>query len=163
MAGLKCAQPFDQINGVATAYKTIWQLKAPTNQRVKLTAFRLGCMGVVTTDPPVLVRLLLQTTAGTGGTAGTPVLTDRDASETIQSTTLLGPASGTWAATGGGTGAEPTASTIFYTDSIHPQGRIPEMFFQPEMWLKGGERVGLMVNVGSGAVNGFVGTIFWEE
>lgn len=156
MAGLRCVQTFSGIAGVSSAYKTLCQITAPSNQRLKITAIRLGCGGITTTDPPVLVQLVVQSSPGTGGSAGTPVLLDDEMTEAIQTTTLTGPTSGTWT-------GEPTPGNVKYQDAIHPQGRVPEVFFQPEIWVKGATRIGLRVNVGSGAVNSFSGSIYWEE
>jgi hypothetical protein len=157
MAGLNCVQTFSGVQGVASAFKTLCQLTAPANQRVRLKAVRLGCSGTVTTDPPIQVRLIVQTTGGTGGVSGTPVSVDADLTETIQTTTLTGPtAASAWT-------AEPTATNVVYLDTIHPQGRIPEVHLLPELWIKGGGRIGLQVNVGSGATNTFYGALFFEE
>jgi hypothetical protein len=156
MAGLRCVQTFSGIAGVSSAYKTLVNLKTQTNQRIKITAVRLGGTGITTTDPPVLVQLLVQSGTPSGGVTGSPVKLDDEMTETIQTQTLTGPTSGAW-------GTEPTAGNVKYQDAIHPQGRIPEVFFQPELWVAGNSQFGLRVNVQSGAVNAFYGSIFWEE
>jgi hypothetical protein len=159
MAGLRCAVTFSGIGGVSSAYKTLIQLAAPANQRVKVAAVRLACEGTVTTDPPVMVQYLRQTSAGssTGTGAPAPVKLDADLSESIQTTATTGPTSGAW------TTSEPTAGDVLYQDAIHPQGRIPEVWILPEIWIPAGGRLGIRVNVGSGAVNSFGGTIYFEE
>jgi hypothetical protein len=157
MARLDCVQTFAGIAGAASAYKTLVQITAPTNQRVLIKAVRLGCSGTVTTDPPILVQLALQTSAGTGGVSGTPVILEDEMGESIQSTTLTGPvAAGAWT-------AEPTTTNIKYQDTIHPQGRIPEVWIQPNLIVKGGTRLGLRINVGSGGTNSFYGSLYFEE
>jgi hypothetical protein len=159
MAGLRGAVTFSGIAGVQSAYKTLIQVAAPSAQRIRITAIRLACEGTVTTDPPVMVQYVRQTSAGssTGTGTPTPVKLDVDLSETIQTTAITGPASGAW------TTSEPTATDVIYQDAIHPQGRIPEVWIVPEIWVPAGGRLGLRVNVGSGAVNSFGGTIYFEE
>jgi hypothetical protein len=157
MAKLEFTVPLSGIGLVASTWKTVGQIIAPANQRVLVWGWRLGLAGTVTTDPPVGVRLVVQTNAGTGGSSVTPVPLEDEMTETIQTTALAGPTSGTW-------GAEPTTGNLIkYLDTIHPQGRIPEIFLLKPIVIKGGTRLGLQMNNGSGAVNTVTGILYCEE
>lgn len=101
------AQTVEVALAAATA-KTIIQLVAPANHRVKVLGWGVSFDGTSATAEPVQVRLLRQTTAGTMS-ALTPVLT-RTAAETIQSTAQH-------TAT-----AEPTAGDVLDAIEVHPQG-----------------------------------------
>lgn len=96
------------------AAKTILQILAAANHALVIKSAWVGFEGVVTTNAPVLVEILRQSTAGTGGDAVTPKKID-DGSTTLEATGLSGP-SGTWS-------AEPTAGDIVFRDLVHPQSR----------------------------------------
>lgn len=155
MAALRGVVTFESIQIVTSANKTIVQLKAPSNQRVRITGFRIGCTGVVTTDAPLRVKGYQQTSAGTGGTSATPQKLEQSLSETIQTTAQTGPASGAWT-------AEPTAGVVQYENRVHPQGALNEtIYYTCDIIVKGGDYFGLVV-FGSQA-NTLDGCLYFEE
>lgn len=80
---LLTANSGSQTVAAATA-KTILQLTAAAQHRIRIQGFSITVGGVVPLD--LIVRVLRQTTAGTSGTAVTPVKLDSAAAETIQTT-----------------------------------------------------------------------------
>lgn len=115
-----------------TSAKTVLQVVAASNHRVKIKRWGLTCKGVVSTDPPVLVRLLRQSTAGTM-TALTPKKLG-DYTETVQTTAQH-------TATG-----EPTAGDVLAIREVHPQAGYYEILpFGDEIVIPGGGRVGIEV------------------
>lgn len=119
------------------AAKTLIQLVAPTNIRVKVLGWGVAFDGILTTGQPVGVRLLRQSTAGTMS-ALTPVNLN-SVSETIQSTAQH-------TAT-----AEPTAGNVLFTGQIHPQqGIVIQYPYGQEIIVPGGGRLGLEVNIPAG-------------
>jgi hypothetical protein len=129
---------------------TVLQITSPSNQRVKIKSFEIGFKGTVTTDAPLQIRLLRQTSAGTG-TSTTPVNTDGK-SETIQSTA------------GRAFSAEPTAGNVLWECSCHPQWSTGKAFpISEEFIVPGGGRVGLEVTIPSGGANTAFATIYCEE
>ena len=130
MAGIQVfAQTAEVALSAATA-KTVIQIVAPTNQRLKLKEWGVFFDGVSGTAEPVQVRLLRQTTAGTMS-ALTPV-SRVPISETIQTTAQH-------TAT-----AEPTAGDVLDVIECHPQGGY-EKIFAPgdEIIMAGGGRIGI--------------------
>jgi hypothetical protein len=127
-----------QVNiATGTSAKTLMQIVAPTNQRVILIEFGISFRGTSATDPPVLVELLRQTTAGTM-TSLTLVKADQSIAETIQSTAQH-------TSTG-----EPTAGDVYKSFNVHPQRGI---IWQPgpldQLMIPGGNRLGLRCTVGT--------------
>lgn len=96
-----------------TAAKTILQIVTPSTVRALLEALELSFDGVLASATPVLVELLMQTDAGTGGTAVTPVAVDRAGPASLV-TAQKGPA-GTWT-------AEPAAGTVLWSHRVTPAG-----------------------------------------
>jgi hypothetical protein len=132
MAGVRGKLVTPEI-ATGTAAKTLLQLIAASNHRVILKGFGVSFKGVTTTDPPVFVRLLRQTTAGTG-TTNNPVKVNSSDDETLQTT-------GTRAMS-----AEPTASDVLWSGEVHPQNAHAEWFpWGEEIVIPGGGRVGLEV------------------
>ena len=131
MAGIKCvANPGEITSGVAA--KTILQITAPTNQRLLIKKWGVFCKGIASTDSPIKVRLLRQTTAGTM-TAHTPIALGL-LTETIQ-TTAEHTAS-----------AEPTAGSVLAQREVHPQSGYYEIFpFGEEIIVPGAGRLGIEV------------------
>src|SRR5947209_5409639 len=80
MAGLRFKVPFGPVQLVASSFKTLVQIKAPTNQRVKITKVFLGFDGISATDPIPIIEFARQTTAGTGGRSITPSKGEQEAS-----------------------------------------------------------------------------------
>jgi hypothetical protein len=112
----------------AATAETILQLTAATNQRVKVKAFSVTVAGVVPVD--LTVRIVRQTTAGTSGTAVTPVKIEPAAAETIQ----------TVAATN--FSVEPTATDVLQYKRL--QGSYEKIFpLGQELIIAGGGRIGI--------------------
>jgi hypothetical protein len=132
MADLAAIQQVTNVS-IGTSQVTLVQIKAPTNQRVKITEISISFAGTTNTNAPVQVQGMIQTTAGTAS-AGTPKPIDGDIQETIQTTTQI-----TFT-------AEPTYSNILRTWYVHPQTgiTIPLSLIKPIV-LKGGTYFGLVV------------------
>lgn len=130
---------------VAATPKTILQVVALANHRVKILGWGVSFDGVSPTAEPVQVRLLRQTTAGTM-TAATPKKTDPGPTETLQTTALK-------AAT-----AEPTAGDVMRAVEVHPQGGYEEQLpFGQEYIVPGGGRLGIECNAPAGVnVRGWI-------
>ncbi len=119
-----------------TSVLTAIQIVTPANQRIKVKEIGVGFHGVVATDAPITVDLLLQTTAGTSSSL-TLGKEDSSAAETIQSTALQ-----TFS-------GEPTAGTIIRTWSVHPQtGMVLILPPGAEIKVGGGKKLGLRVTAG---------------
>lgn len=123
----------------STSTKTILQLVAAANHRVKVESIEIGFKGTSATEAPVLCELLVQSTAGTMS-AATPVKLNDDDGETLQTTALH-------TAT-----AEPTAGNVKWAVPIHPQTH-RVITFAPgrEIIINGGDRLGLRVNAPANA------------
>ncbi len=133
MAGVLFAAQSPKI-ATGVAAKTILQLVAATNTRIKLKEWSISFDGTSNTATPLLVELVRQTSAGTMTALTLRKINNSDA-ETLQSTSQH-------TAT-----AEPTdASDVPYTELIHPQtGYTWQAPFGGEIIVKGGERLGLRV------------------
>jgi len=110
--------------------KTVIQIIAATNHKVKVKSWGVFFDGISVTAEPVQVRLLRQTSAGTM-TGLTPVKRGTD------SETLLTTAQHT--AT-----VEPTAGDVMAAREVHPQSGYQEIFpMGDEVKIAGGGRVGI--------------------
>lgn len=141
------AQTSEVALAAATA-KTIIQLVAPANHRVKITNWGVYFDGVSETAAPVEVVLMRQTTAGTMSSL-TPVQ-KRPVAETVQSTAQH-------TAT-----AEPTSSDIIDMIEVHPQTGY-EKIYTPgqEVVIAGGGRVAIVCT--APAIVNVRGKIEFEE
>lgn len=130
---------------VAATAKTVVQIVAPANQRVKVLGFSVSFDGTSTTAQPVQGRILRQTTAGTVS-AGTPVPLEKDLSGTIQSTAGINAS------------VEPTAGDVLGTFAVHPQTGYTEFApFGQEILIQGGGRVGIELTAPAGVnVRGWI-------
>lgn len=116
-----------QALGAATA-ETVLQLTAASNHRVRVKGFSVTVAGTSPVD--LTVRVLRQSTAGTSGTAVTPVKVESGAAETIQ----------TSAATN--FSAEPTAGDVLQYKRL--QGSYEKIFpLGQELIVPGGGRIGI--------------------
>lgn len=114
----------------AATAKTVVQVSAPSNQRVKLLGWGLFFDGTSSSAEPVQVRLLRQTTAGTMSSL-TPAKLNTH-SETLQS-------SASHTAT-----AEPTAGDVLDVAEVHPQGGFEKIYPEgKEPRIAGGGRIGI--------------------
>jgi len=132
MAGIKS---FAQTGEIAsgTSKKTVLQVIAPSNQRLKVGEFHISFKGTTNTDAPVLVEIARQSTAGTMSSL-TLVKADESADETLQATAQH-------TAT-----AEPTETAVVKSFEVHPQGSYTwQATFGDELLVKGGTRLGIAV------------------
>lgn len=135
MAALQATLNIPSIALAAATAKTVGQITAPTNQRVKVLEFSVYFDGTSNTAQPVQFRILRQSTAGTSlvSTPLNPV--DADLPETIQTSGLVGAA---------GAQTEPTPGAVLLTGTIHPQtGWIYPLPFGQEFIVQGGGRIGI--------------------
>jgi hypothetical protein len=124
-----------------TALKTMLQVTAAANERLVVDSVDITFDSTSATAVPVLVRLYVQTTAGTGGTTVTPVKQDQSAG-TPTVTALKGPA-GTWT-------AEPTATDILRSWRIPPtSGQVVQLPLGREVISAVAGRIGLTVTAGA--------------
>ena len=124
-----------KVTGVATgtSIKTLLQIVAPTNQRVKIKEVGIGFHGISNTAEPILVQLKRQSTAGTKS-ALTLVKEDDTTPESIQTTAQH-------TAT-----VEPTAGDVIRTWTIHPQAaQVYQLPIEDEIIVGGGKRYALTV------------------
>lgn len=123
------AQTAEIALSAATA-KTVLQVIAPANHRVKIKGWAVYFDGVSTTAEPVQVRLLRQTTTGTMS-ALTPTKRGTE-SETVLTTAAH-------TAT-----LEPTAGDVLDICEVHPQQGYEVIFpLGDEIKVPGGGRVGI--------------------
>lgn len=117
--------------------KTILQVVAASNHRVKVQGWGISIKGTSATDPPVLVQVLRQTTAGTmtAGSAGTDIsLKNKADDETIQTTVQKNAT------------AEPTSGDIIESFEVHPQTGYRVFYpMGQEVIIPGGGRLGFKV------------------
>jgi len=111
-----------------TALKTIMQIFAAANHRIRVPVISISFEGTSATDAPIQVDIYRQTTAGTM-TALTLVKDNDGDDETIQTTAQH-------TAT-----VEPTKTDLLTSRLVHPQGRAD---FGPFI-VKGGGRIAIMV------------------
>lgn len=115
--------------------QTMLQIAAPANQRVLVHEIAISFQGISTTDTPILVEVLRQTTAGTMSSL-TPVKNNNGDDETIQTTAQH-------TAT-----VEPTGGDVLASRYVHPQSHF--IFYLPEpIVVKGGGRLGVRVTCGT--------------
>jgi len=116
---------------VAATAKTIIQVVAPANHRVKVLRWGVFFDGVVVTAEPIQVELTRQSTAGTS-VALTPVKNDDSLAESILST-----ARKTFT-------AEPTSGDIIDVVEVHPQQGYEIIYpMGQEKRCGGGNRIGI--------------------
>lgn len=114
----------------AATAKTVLQVVAAANHKIKILEWGVYFDGTSVTAEPVQIRLLRQTTAGTM-TALTPVKRSSD-SETLQTTAQH-------TAT-----AEPTAGDVLEVKEVHPQSGYEKIFpMGQEIKVPGGGRIGI--------------------
>jgi hypothetical protein len=134
---------------VAATEKTVVQVNAPAQQRIKISRVGIFFDGASTTAIPVRVKLILVSTAGTN-TALTLAKQLSSDSETIQSTA------------GENATAEGTNSTLLDEWLIHPQMGLDLTYaFGQEKIIVGGGRVAIKVT--APAVVNCIAKIEFEE
>jgi len=134
MAGiLASVQTAEITSGVAK--KTVLQLVAAANHRVKIKELSVSFKGTSGSATPVLIQVLRQSTAGTGGDALTAKKFNEGDDETLQTTALKDI-----------DGGEPTGSDEVMGEEIHPQGGWTwQAPFGGEIIVNGGDRLGIAV------------------
>jgi hypothetical protein len=124
-----------------TALKTVLQVAAAAQERLVPKSIDISFDSVSASAVPVLVRLYVQTTAGTGGTTVTPAKWDQTAG-TPTISALKGPA-GTWT-------AEPTATDILASWRIPPtSGMVMQLPLGDEVQSAVGGRLAITVTAGA--------------
>lgn len=112
----------------ANTAETVLQLTAAANHRIRIKGFSVTVAGTAAID--LTVRIIRQTTAGTSGTAVTPVKIEPAAAETIQTT----------AATN--FSVEPTATDVLQYKRL--QGSYEKIFpLGQELIVAGGGRIAI--------------------
>ena len=136
MAGIDAtAQTAEIATGVAK--KTLLQLIAAANHRVKVKEISVSFKGVSNTAAPILVQVLRQSDAGTMS-ALTPKKMNESDGETLQTTAQH-------TSTG-----EPTGTDEIMGEEVHPQGGfLWQAPFGGELIVKGGNRAGIAVTAGA--------------
>lgn len=86
MAGLNMNVPSGNVALVAATAKTVLQIKAATNVRLKIKTIRFFGKGIVVTDQPIYWRLTRSSANFGTGTSATPGKTNTSNGETIQCT-----------------------------------------------------------------------------
>lgn len=115
----------------AATAKTVLQVKAPANIRLKLLEWGVAFDGTNGAAEPVVVQLLRTTTDGTF-TSYTPLKVDDSLAETIQSTA------------GHTATAEPTAGDVLEQRNVHPQTSYEKIYsFGDEVKVGGGDRLAI--------------------
>jgi len=132
MAGVNLALSSGEVSLVAATTKTIVQLIAAAQHRVKVIGISIYFKDTVVTDTPVKVDICRQTTAGTPGSTPSLVKKNESDAETIQTTAGINYS------------AEPTVTDILETKEIHPQtGEKVYLPLSQEIYIKGGNRLGV--------------------
>lgn len=115
----------------AATAKTVLQLAAAANHRVKVLSWGVYFDGISPTAEPIQVRLLRQTAAGTM-TPLTALKRDDSLSETLLT-------AGSHTAT-----IEPTAGDVMEVKEIHPQTGYEKIYpFGGEVIVGGSDRIGI--------------------
>ena len=146
MAGLKLKFVTGEVALSAATAKTVLQVIAATNHRIKVKRWKVTLDGIAPTDPAVVVTLMRQTTAiGGSPTTITGKKMEPAAAETVQTTA---------AASAGG--SEPTSSDILDQVDVHPQGGYEDVRDHGEEYIvAGGARLGWVLTAPN-AVNALV-------
>ncbi|MEW6211350.1 MAG: hypothetical protein AB1631_23495 [Acidobacteriota bacterium] len=127
---------------VAATAKTLLQLKAPTNQRLKLLAWGIYFDSTSNSAEPVQVVLERQTTAiGGTPTAITPSKIDDSIGDSVQAT----------AAVYGTSPTEPTSGDLLKRIEVHPQAGYEEQCpFGQEYIVGAGDRIAIKATAPAG-------------
>ena len=129
---LLAAVPTAEIALTATTTRTVLQLVAAAQHRVKVSGWGIAFDGTSTTAEPVQVEVVRQTSAGTM-TALTIVKINESDAETIQTT-----------AQHSATSTEPTTTDIIDAMEVHPQQGFEKLLpLGQEFIIKGGNRLAI--------------------
>jgi len=142
-------------NGVSAGWLTAIRLTAPANVRPEIDSYGCDPQGTVNSDPPIKLRLIKASAAGSGGSAITVTKRSPGGSETPQISAQAGTFS-----------AEPTTTgQPLDVKSTHPQQGFEEPAIHPGQWeILGGEVLLLQYNnEGGGAGIDAKFDIAWRE
>jgi hypothetical protein len=131
MAGLALMVSSGEVSLTAATAKTVLQIKAPTNQRVRIKTIRVTGEGIVVTDKPIFSRLTRSSANFGTGTSATPGKINTSNGETIQSSCAKNFT------------VEPTSpSATGYEVNSHPQNGFMEQFqFDSPLEIAGGNSI----------------------
>lgn len=135
MAGVLFTCDTGSVALAASSAKTILQVIAATNTRVKISRLDIASDGITPTDPGILLDLLIQSTAGTMS-ALTPIKWRSSDGETLQTTAQK-------TSTG-----EPTPGNILQSFFYNEQTWMP-LIFDPPLEVIGGTRLGVRATPGT--------------
>jgi hypothetical protein len=140
MAGVGFYMTAGEIALSAATAKTIIEVTATVNHRVRIDSLGFFFDGTSVTGQPVVVELIRIGTTGTGS-AGTPQKLDPDASESLQVDFKYDMS------------VEPTGITVLKTWNIHPQSGYEVILpLTRPIWIPGGDLIGIRCTA-PGAVN----------
>lgn len=137
----------------ASADLTVLQVLAGSNTPMALVEVGVSFDGITAADTPFRVKVLMQTTAGSGGSAVTPRKLTRTGSPSVQASALRDFSS------------QPTDGDILWDGYVTPAGgRVVIQVPDDKTTIAGGERVAVRVVAPSGITtcNGMA-YIHWEE
>lgn len=137
MAGLLIVGTSGAVALAAATAKTVYQIIAASNHRIKIKAWGVYFDGATATNVPVVVKLDRQTTAiGGSPTAATLKKIEPGAAETVQTTGAISAG-----------GAEPTTTDNMKTIEVHPQSSYEEQCPPGDEYIvAGGARLGIVCN-----------------
>lgn len=149
MAGLiGVAQTAEIATG--TSKKTLLQIIAAANHRVKIKEISISFDGTSNTAAPILVQVLRQTDTPSSMTSLTPEKFNESDQETLQTTAYHTATS------------EPTGTSAVLRENVHPQGGYTwQPGFGSELIIEGGNILGIAVTAGAD-VNAVVRVVFEE-
>ena len=154
MAGIIGTFVIPKLSMTAATAKTVLQVIAPTNQRLKVLEITVYFDSTSTTPGSARVRLLRQTTAGTV-TAISPVAWENELTESLQAT---GGSNASAEPTNAGAGAVVMDEAVPITSGFiypFPQGQ--------ELFVGGGTRLGIEVTTPTGTTINCYGHVKYEE
>ena len=139
MSGIRATATSRSLALSAATARTVLQVVAASNHRVKVPEWGVSFDGASNTAVPVLVELVRQSSAGSGSSAVTLSKADESTDETLQTTAIDGCTS------------EPTGSEVIHAELVHPQaGYTWQSQFGGELLIKGGTRLGLRCTAPAG-------------
>ena len=151
MAGIIASLNIPLTALTAATVKTVAQLTAPTNQRLRIKEIGIFFDSTSTTPGSAQVLVVRQSTAGTM-TSETPVAAESELTETLQAT---GQVNAT---------AEPTITSTYQTFAVPVTSGLTYAFApKEELFVGGGGRVGVQVKSPAGTTINAYGYILYEE
>lgn len=150
MAGLYFTAAPGAVTVTSATAITYCQLVAASNHRVFVHQLDFGFNGITAADPPTLMQLLIQTSAGTMSSL-TLVKWNAGDDETLQTTAQHTST------------VAPTDSSVKWSTYVHEQTR-GQIYFPKPLIIPGGTRMGLKLTPGTTTTNpSFSATLLCEE